>query len=452
MSEISNRVFLDSLSKRVSLDDFKIWLGALTIVEQKSESVTLNTSSSFHLKKIEESFLPVVREALRECFPTQNAQNLKIFFVVNEKKADAASDERPLESEVFKNSSLPKTEKSAKQEHDSLIDYLNFDRYVCSDFNRVAYELAKRVVDKIGQINPFYIYSSVGLGKTHILHAIGNHLRKKFPFLNILYTTPTQFVDDYSKSLLQKTTHAFRVKYRSVDVLLLDDVQFFIGKEKSCEEFFHLFNEIYTPNKQMVFCSDRMPSDLGGIDERLKSRLTSCVIAEIEPMKEIDKIKILDFYLKENRLSLDPSLYDYVVSSLPNDVRIITGVVKSLVVYEDIYGKDLNIDILKKNLKQLSSNPDHISYNPNKILENVCRYGKISIEELRSPKRDKATSFYRQIAMHLLREKLHLSFSDIGHLLGGKNPSSVHIATKKFVERLKNDAQLNSMLEKILKA
>ena len=459
LTNFSFDLFKNELENSISKEEFAIWLKDLAFVEFRDKKLTLKTTSEFKKERICHKYSQSIQAALKiqGCLSSDWDIQISEFSPEKDKQEknslpDADSSEKNSPAE---NSPSPKISsivgEAPVRDHGIKAEF-TFDNYVLCDFNKIANGFVQKVKEGLGKITPLYIYSQVGLGKTHLIHALGNYYLQAFPFLKIKCINPNDFVSEFTKSLLEKRDRQFRLKYRSLDILLLDDIQFFMGKDKSCVEFFHIFNEVYAPNKQMIFCSDRLPEELDAIDDRLKSRLSSSAIVGIEHLHQADKEKLLAFYLHKNNLDLEQKVFAFVVAHLPSDVRKIIGVVNTLTVYRDIYDRDLDIEFCRQHLKQLTFKVEGNSFSPEKLLLTIANLSKIPMGDFKTPKRSKTLSHYRQILMYLLRTHTHLSLPEIGRFLGGKTNSAILFGVKKITAELEKSRELKSTVEEILQA
>jgi chromosomal replication initiator protein len=457
------------LLSHISLEEKAIWFGVLRVRSVSESHFILLTDGLFKKKRIEEVYLPKLLELLQ-------IENGKIHLEVKvESLAASEPDEKnsplknsktvipsletsksalpffepdvvslsPLESEPSRN----KINLGLNQA--GLDTRLSFERYVLHDENRLALQCAKKVTQKLGECNPLYLFGPSGSGKTHLIQAIGKYYQDHFPYLKIRYLSPLEFLSDYRHALTTKTDRAFRLRYRALDVLLIDDIQFFSGKTETCVEFFHLFNEIYVPGKQMVFTSDMPPSALDRIDERLKSRLASGIIAEMEGPKENSRRHLLDFYLEEAHVDYAEEVRAFLVKSLPADARRVMSAVKTLVAAESIYAETVDVAFVRKVLGGILAENTFSHFSPEGLIQAVVSYSKISLDDLRSSKRTQSISFYRQLAMYLLRKHAKLTLTQIAEHLGGKSAASVTQAIHSVEERLKADPMLVELATKL---
>lgn len=448
--------FKQELRDNISREEFTIWLSDLSLIDFRDKKLILQTDSEFKKERICSQYSSSIQNALsKQGFSACQVDiQVKPSLITDELSGELQANKPSMagKSSIIQKSSqievIPSKKEDSKDHN--IKPELTLENYVPGDFNKIAIGFVQKVKEKLGKINPLYIYSKVGLGKTHLIHALGNYYLKTFPFLRIKCINPNDFVSEFTKSLAEKRDRQFRLKYRSLDILLLDDIQFFMGKDKSCVEFFHIFNEIYSPGKQMIFCSDCLPEELNAIDERLKSRLSSSAIVGIEALNKADKKKLLNHYLDKNDLNVHHVVLDFIVNHLPSDVRKIIGLVNTLVVYRDIYDKDITIDFCRQYLKQLIFKIEGTNVSPDKLLLTIANISKIPISEFKTPKRSKTLSYYRQILMYVLRKHTHLSLPEIGRFLGGKTNSAILFGVNKIAKELKHNHELKQVVDQIL--
>ncbi len=440
---------LEALKQQLSAEERSIWFTDLQLKSLGKGHFAIVTDGLFKKKKFEEIYLP----RLHEIFAQQTKEKIQVeVLVLTTQKKEGASFEYefPVQTGLEPLESEPKRPLVSRGLNVAGLDErLSFERYVLHEENRLALECAKKVTQKLGNHNPLYLFGPSGSGKTHLIQAIGKYYQENFPFLKIRYLSPLDFLNDFRVALTTKTDRAFRLKYRALDVLLIDDIQFFSGKTETCVEFFHLFNEIYVPGKQMVFTSDVPPAALDKIDERLKSRLASGIIAEIEGPKEEARRHLLDFYLSEAGVDYDVSVKEFLVSALPADTRRVMSAVRTLVAAESIYQEPVTTTFIRKVLGGTLSEKSPQPFSAESLLAAVVSYSKISLEDLKSYKRSQHISFYRQLAMYLLRRKAKLSLQKIAEELGGKSPASVTQAVQAVETRLQSDSMLSELLARI---
>jgi chromosomal replication initiator protein len=313
----------------------------------------------------------------------------------------------------------------------TLSQRFTFDSFVVGPSNQLAFSGSWAVAGMPGaSYNPLFIYGGVGQGKTHLLHAIGHAADTHG--LRVVYVTTEQFTNQFIGAIQDRTTDDFRARYRSADVLLIDDIQFIGGKEQTQEGFFHIFNELHNANRQIVLTSDRPPRSLSLLEDRLRSRFGWGLIVDIQPPDLETRIAILRAKAKAVDVDLDDRLVEFIARKVQRNVRELEGALNRLVAFCSFTEADLSVATAEHALTDLFSSPAPVSADPEKVLGVVSRFLGVPRPALDGRRRDKKTATARQVAMYLLREELHLSYSDIGRLLGRRDHSTVTHAVSKI--------------------
>jgi len=322
-----------------------------------------------------------------------------------------------------------------------------FESFVVGSSNQMAYNASLAVSNKLGiQYNPLFIYGGTGLGKTHLLQSIGNEAIKKDK--SVIYVTIEQFMNDFTFSLKNKNMDHFRNKYRKCDLLLIDDIQFLSGKEETQKEFFHTFNELHTANKQVVLTSDKLPSQIAGLEERLKSRFEWGLTTDIQIPALETKIAIIEKKSELNGIELSKEIIHFIATSLDSSVREIEGLLIKINASADLLGQQINIELVKNLLKeQIADKKDNIKL-PN-IIEIVSSELNIKPSDLKSSKRSANIVNARRIVIYLARELTHNSMPDIAKFLGMKDHSSVSKNISKANELIEKDENFRLNLENL---
>jgi chromosomal replication initiator protein len=312
-----------------------------------------------------------------------------------------------------------------------------FNNFIVGSANRLAHAAALSVAERPGHAyNPLFLYGGVGLGKTHLMHAIGNAVATKFPRKRVLYATSEKFTNDFINSIREQKMEDFRSRYRRIDVLLIDDIQFIADRERTQEEFFHTFNTIHEAGKQVVLSSDRPPKAITTLEERLRSRFEWGLIADLTPPDLETRIAILRSKA-EDQLNLIPSdVIEFIARKVVSNVRELEGALNRVVAYASMSGMPINIELASAVLSNVMYNPKKRSITPQKIVRAVADYYGVNLDQLRSSKRDKAIVVPRQIAMYLIREETDISLLRIGAELGGRDHSTVLHAYDKITREL----------------
>jgi chromosomal replication initiator protein len=313
---------------------------------------------------------------------------------------------------------------------------LTFDRYIVSNANRMAYEAARAVTEAPGRnYNPFLVYSDVGLGKTHLLQAIAHECQRKG--LRVIYIPSEAFTNDLVNSIRQRTTAMFREKYRSADVLLIDDIQFISGKDSTQEEFFHTFNALYTFNKQIVLASDRHPSELSTLEDRLRSRFQGGLVVDI-PMLDLEtRIAILEMWVEENGVRVPHSVIEMVAHRANQNIRALEGVFKQLLAKSHLTRQPLTLDLAAHTLRKFEAPRLHgMKITVQDILRETARYYQLKVDDLTGKNRATRVNNARQVAMYLVRELTELSLPQIGEAFGGRSHTTVLHGCNKLAEAI----------------
>jgi chromosomal replication initiator protein len=346
-------------------------------------------------------------------------------------------------------SSLPAYTKTVKRSEPKKIgpSFLNkaytFDNFVEGKSNELAKAASFQVSENVGRAyNPLLIYGSSGLGKTHLMHAIGNAILTKKPSLNIVYVHSEKFVQDMVKALQQNTINVFKEYYRNLDVLLIDDIQFFAGKERSQEEFFHTYNTLLEKKHQVVLTSDKYPKEIANLAERLKSRFSSGLPVTIEPPDMETRAAILMKKAAMMNVDLHQDVALFIAKRIPSNVRDLEGALRRVIANAQFTGHDIDIEFTKEALHDLISMRDKL-VDINNIQKTVAEYYKIRIADLSSKSRRQAITRPRQIAMSLARELTSLSYPDIGDAFGGRDHTTVISACNRVKGLKESDIKVS---------
>jgi chromosomal replication initiator protein len=325
-----------------------------------------------------------------------------------------------------------------------------FDTFVVGNSNRFAHAACYAVGESPARAyNPLFIYGGVGLGKTHLMQAIGHHIIEKNRSATVTYVSSEQFTNELIGSIRDDNTSGFRNKYRNIDVLLIDDIQFLAGKERTQEEFFHTFNSLYEANKQLVISSDRPPRNIPTLEDRLRSRFEWGLICDIQPPDLETRIAILRKKAQMEDLNIPYDILDYIANSIESNIRELEGALIRLVAYATVTGKPLDMALAAEALKDILPPPRPKKITIEMIQKEVCAYYKLEMSELLSKKRNKQVVFPRQIAMYLCRKLTDASYPQIGDQFGGRDHTTVIHATEKMEKEIKADPELAATIEEL---
>jgi chromosomal replication initiator protein len=358
---------------------------------------------------------------------------VSVKFIVSQEETASTSDmdAAPASIEI--------TPPEPKPRHVTLNPRYTFDTYVVGSGNRLAHAACQAVAEKPARAyNPLFLYGGVGLGKTHLLHAIGNACHASG--LNVLYVSSEEFTNDLIAAIRTHTTQAFREKYRSADVLLIDDIQFIAGKESTQEEFFHTFNTLHGQDKQIIVSSDRPPKSLVTLEERLRSRFEWGLTADIQAPDLETRLAILRSKAERTGRNISDEILESIAQRVQSNIRELEGALNRIIAYADLSGASLTPNLVEVALADLM--PSRADIQPSHVVDLVARKFGLTSEKLLGRDRTKEVALPRQIAMYLLREEAKISFPQIGEVLGGRDHSTVMSAYEKIKEQIHADRRL----------
>jgi chromosomal replication initiator protein len=334
---------------------------------------------------------------------------------------------------------------SARQ---SLNEKYNFDNFVVGDGSELAFAACQAVLTQPGsKYNPLYLYGGVGIGKTHLIQAVGNELQKRNPDAKILYIATEQFVREFVQALRGRTAANFANTYRSADVLIVDDVQFLAGKDKIQEEFFHTFNTLHQADKQIIMSSDKPPRDIAMLEDRLKSRFAGGMSIDMQAPDFETRCAIIQTKAEGHHALLEQDVIEYLAKSVTSNVRELEGALNQLLAWCDVRDLTPTVAIASSLLQVSKSRPKHLS--AKQIIERTARHFQIPLEDLVGPKRDKDIVVPRQVAMYILHEELRLSYPKIARELGRKDHTTAMHSVRKIAQESQVDAALRGAITEI---
>jgi chromosomal replication initiator protein len=317
-----------------------------------------------------------------------------------------------------------------------------FDTFIVGSTNRLAHAAARGVADRPGEgYNPLFIYGGVGLGKTHLLHAIGHATVAAGK--SVVYVSTETFTNEFINSIRERKADEFRAKYRQADVLLIDDIHFISGKEQTQEEFFHTFNDLHSSNRQIVLSSDRPPKSMPLLEDRLRSRFEWGLITDVQPPDFETRVAILRAKAQANRLVIADEVLDFVAHKVKTNIRELEGSLNRVTAYASANRIKITVEVASAALSELSqSGPTRRTVSADIVINTVAEYYGVESKDLKGKKRDQEIAFPRQIAMHLMREELQISLSEIGKHLGGRDHTTVMYGCDKIGKELGHNGQL----------
>jgi len=416
MSSIWNTC-LSKLENEIPSSDFSTWIRPLQAVE-KGDALKLLAPNRFIIDHVKQHFITKIEDAVYEF----SNGTLILQFEIGSKKTKAV-----IQPKLLKKS----TEKAQPKRSTFLNKAFTFDSFVQGKSNQLAKAASIQVSENIGKAyNPLFLYGNSGLGKTHLMHAIGNAVIEKDPTANIVYLHSEKFVQDMVQAFQHNKIDAFKNYYRSVDILLIDDIQFLAGKERSQEEFFHTFNNLLDKKHQVVLTCDKYPKEIEGLEDRLKSRFGWGLPVAIEPPDLETRAAILMNKAKLVNVELPQEVAFFIGKRIPSNVRDLEGALRRVVANAQFTGKEITVDFTKEALHDLISLQDKL-VNIDNIQKTVAEYFKIRVADLSSKNRRQSITRPRQIAMSLARELTSHSFPEIGDAFGGRDHTTVMNACKR---------------------
>ena len=324
-----------------------------------------------------------------------------------------------------------------------------FESFVVGNSNQFAQAACQAVADLPSKAyNPLFIYGGVGLGKTHLLHAVGHQIAKAYPHLIVLYISSERFTNELINAIRYDRTAEFRAKYRNIDLLLIDDIQFISGKERTQEEFFHTFNDLYEARKQIVMSSDAAPKEIPDLEERLRSRFEWGLIADIQPPDFETRVAILKKKAEIERVRLPDDVAYLIASRIKANIREIEGSLTRMIAFCALSGRDMTVDLAQEVLSDLWGEDERI-ITIDHIQRKVAEFFGIKLSDLRAQNRTKAIAFPRQIAMYLARQLTHASLSEVGRAFGGKDHTTVLHGVEKIQQMLQEDPKFKKTIDSI---
>lgn len=423
---------LSILEKQISPSALEAWFYGAKPVTMQGNTLVLAAPNEFARDYLQSRYYPMVQEALQQvlghkiikiqvtCFPPGDA------------------DQR--EDIPDENVNLPR-----------LNPKYTFETFVVGNSNRFAHAACLAVAESpASSYNPLFIYGGVGLGKTHLMQAIGHRVRQHLPELKVMYISSEKFTNDLINSIKDKATEQFRTKYRNIDVLLIDDIQFLAKKESTQEEFFHTFNHLYEANKQIIISSDRPPKEIPTLEDRLRSRFEWGLITDIQPPDLETRMAILRKKATDEGINLPDEVMFFIAQKIDSNIRELEGALIRVAAYANFTKKEITPELAEEILKDVLDLARPKLITPRLIQEVVANYFNLKVEDLKAKKRTRSVAFPRQIAMYLCRELTENSLPDIGKEFGGRDHTTVLHAYEKIREELNTDPSLPQVITQLM--
>jgi len=432
---------LDEIEKKISKPSFETWLKSTTAHSIKGDTLTITAPNEFARDWLESRYLHLIVDTIYQL--TGEEFSVKVIIPQNQKDNDFVPNSpiKQVNSHDDEQIELPQSMLNPKY---------TFDTFVIGSGNRFAHAASLAVAEAPAKAyNPLFIYGGVGLGKTHLMHAIGHYVINHNPSAKVVYLSSEKFTNEFINSIRDNKAVDFRNKYRSVDVLLIDDIQFLAGKESTQEEFFHTFNTLHEESKQIVISSDRPPKEIPTLEDRLRSRFEWGLITDITPPDLETRIAILRKKAKAEGLDIPNEVMLYIANQIDSNIRELEGALIRVVAYSSLINKDINADLAAEALKDIIPNAKPKIISISDIQRIVGQEFQVKLEDFKAKKRTKSVAFPRQIAMYLSRELTDSSLPKIGEEFGGRDHTTVIHAHEKISKMLQTDEQLQRQLKEI---
>ncbi|WP_128895605.1 chromosomal replication initiator protein DnaA [Longirhabdus pacifica] len=432
---------LNIIQTKISKPSFDTWLKSTKAVVLTDSKLIISAPSVFARDWLESRYTTLIQTTVQEYLGKQ--LQLKIISEEEEKNIETA----PVAKAVTKESNEATFAKMLNPKY-------TFDTFVIGSGNRFAHAASLAVAEAPAKAyNPLFLYGGVGLGKTHLMHAIGHYILEHNPQSKVVYISSEKFTNEFINAIRDNRPESFRNKYRNIDILLIDDIQFLAGKEQTQEEFFHTFNALHEARKQIIISSDRPPKEIPTLEERLRSRFEWGLITDIQPPDLETRIAILRKKAKAEKLDIPNEAMLYIANQIDTNIRELEGALIRVVAYSSLINEDITAHLSAEALKDIIpvNKPRMITIQ--KIHEEVGAYYSVKIEDFKARKRTKAVAFPRQVAMYLSRELTDFSLPKIGEAFGGRDHTTVIHAHEKISRMIKEDADLyksiNLLINKI---
>ena len=446
---------LHEIKDKLSNPSFKTWFSNTKPVDLKDDNILMiEVPNDFIKDWIETRYNQLITDVIQNLTDS----NLKCRFYTEEELKELLEDENEDDSKKVDANNEEKKEKTRNQNEEeynintNLNPKYSFDSFVVGNGNRFAHAAALAVAEAPAKAyNPLFLYGDVGLGKTHLMQAIAHYILKHNPDNKVVYVSSETFTNELINAIKDDRTASFRNKYRNIDILLVDDIQFLANKERTQEEFFHTFNSLHEANRQLIISSDRPPKEIPTLEERLRSRFEWGLITDIQKPDLETRIAILRKKADMENLKVPNEVIIYIANNIQSNIRELEGALIKVIAYSSLVDKDIDTDLAEKALKDLIvENKEPREVNIELIKDVVVDYYNLKNEDMTSKKRTQKIAFPRQIAMYLSRELTDLSLPHIGEEFGGRDHTTVIHAYNKIEEKIEEDNKFSNVIDKII--
>ncbi|MEG0180312.1 MAG: chromosomal replication initiator protein DnaA [Terrisporobacter sp.] len=425
---------LQLIKGEVSTASFNAFFKEIKPLKLQSNELIFLAPNEFIQNILENRYLNLIES----CVSQLSLKKYQIKFILDEKEIQDSTEE-------------DKSTASTKKSYPNLNPKYTFDTFVIGNSNRFAHAACVAVAESPAKAyNPLFLYGGVGLGKTHLMHAIGHHIMCQKEDPKVVYVSSEKFTNELINSIKNDRNEEFRNKYRNVDVLLIDDIQFIAGKEGTQEEFFHTFNALHEANKQIIISSDRPPKEIPTLEDRLRSRFEMGLITDIQPPDFETRIAILRKKAQLESINVPNEVMTYIAKYIKSNIRELEGALTRVVAYSSLTNKNITSELATEALKDIISNPKNEEITVNRIKEKISDAFGIKMDDFNSKKRTRQIAYPRQIAMYICRELTDLSLPKIGSEFGGRDHTTVIHAHDKVCKDIEQNQQIKDKIDKII--
>lgn len=429
------------IKNKISQQNFDTWIRPIRVTSLEGNQVHLSVPNKFFKDWLMENYRLIITDALSSIAGVE----LHVDFMIGGDGGGPAA-----QASVAGRPTAASTKTVRSKTHTSLNQNYRFERFVVGASNQFAHAAAVSVAEQPAKnYNPLFIYGGVGLGKTHLLNAIGMHAVSLYPQMNVVYVSAEEFLNELVSSIRYDKMPKFREKYRNIDYLLIDDIQFIAGKGKTEEEFFHTFNTLHDSGKQIVVTSDKFPKDIPNLEGRLRSRFEWGLIADIQPPEIETRMAIIEKKAQENKVNLPKNVAHYIAFHAESNIRELEGFLIRIAAYSSLREREIDLDLAREVLKKIIRQSEKEDITIEDIIKAVAIKTGVKISDVKSPKKNKHIVLARQVAMYLARKLTSASFPDIGEKIGGRDHSTIIYANNKLKRIIATDVKIKNLVEEI---
>lgn len=430
---------LNIIKSEMSEVSFNTWIKSCEPISISSDTIKISVPNSFTQDILDKRYKDLVANSIKAiCSKLYKVE----FLISSDLQSEEVTKEQKKEQSIVVNDEMSTT----------LNPKYTFDSFVIGNSNRFAHAASLAVAEAPAKAyNPLFIYGGVGLGKTHLMHAIGHYILQNNPNAKVVYVSSEKFTNELINSIRDDKNEEFRNKYRNVDILLIDDIQFIAGKERTQEEFFHTFNALHDANKQIILSSDRPPKEIPTLEDRLRSRFEWGLIADIQIPDFETRMAILKKKADVEKLNVENEVMVYIATKIKSNIRELEGALIRIVAYSSLTNREITVDLASEALKDIISKKQGKNITINLIQDIVSSYFNLRVEDLKSQRRTRNVAYPRQIAMYLSRKLTDMSLPKIGEEFGGRDHTTVIHAYEKISDNLNTDETLQHTIEDITK-